>query len=79
MTKTETGSDQTERLREIFQDITDESTVTEEQQESHGTLQQSPTVDEALREIIHEMQAEYEFQTSLSTSTSIRMQRLRVN
>ncbi|WP_433633502.1 hypothetical protein [Halomicrococcus sp. NG-SE-24] len=68
MTKTEAGSDQTERLREIFQDITDESTVTEEQQESHGTLQQDSAVDETLREIIQEMQAAYEFQTSLSTA-----------
>ncbi|WP_433632859.1 response regulator receiver protein [Halomicrococcus sp. NG-SE-24] len=71
MTKADTGSDQTERLREIFQDITDESTVTEEQQESHGTLQQSSAVDETLREIIQEMQAEHEFQTSLSTADLI--------
>lgn len=58
--------EKTEELRNLFVDITDESTVTEEQEESHGSLGSEESVDERLQEIVSQMRAKYEFTTSLS-------------
>lgn len=59
-------NEKTEELRDLFIDITDESTVTQEQEESHGSLDSEETVDERLEEIVGQMRAQYEFSTSLS-------------
>lgn len=56
----------TEELRDIFMDVTDEETVTETQEETHGSLSSEEKVDEQLREVIEEMRGRYDFNTSLS-------------
>ncbi|WP_435155774.1 conditioned medium-induced protein 4 [Haladaptatus sp. DFWS20] len=56
----------TEELRDIFMDVTDEETVTEKQEETHGSLSSEEKVDEQLREVIEEMRGRYDFNTSLS-------------
>ncbi|WP_458207248.1 conditioned medium-induced protein 4 [Haladaptatus sp. NG-SE-30] len=57
----------TEELRDIFMDVTDEATVTEAQEETHGSLGSEEKVDERLRDVIEDMRERYEFDTSLST------------
>ncbi|WP_227380603.1 hypothetical protein [Haladaptatus halobius] len=76
MTETDTGSKKTDRLREIFMDVADDPTVTEAQEESPGILQDTSAVDETLSDIIREMKATYEFQTSLSTTELVQLVRL---
>ncbi|WP_266079165.1 conditioned medium-induced protein 4 [Haladaptatus caseinilyticus] len=56
----------TEELRDIFMDVTDEETVTEKQEETHGSLSSEEKVDERLREVIEEMRGQYDFGTSLT-------------
>ncbi|WP_458190725.1 response regulator receiver protein [Haladaptatus sp. NG-WS-4] len=76
MTENDENTDRTERLRDIFLEVSDEPTVTESQEEQPGTLQPSATVDEQLREIIQEIQIEYGFQTSLDLDDLVRVVRL---
>ncbi|WP_227353171.1 conditioned medium-induced protein 4 [Haladaptatus salinisoli] len=56
----------TEELRDIFMDVTDEATVTEEQEETHGSLGSEEKVGERLREVVEEMRERYAFDTALS-------------
>ena len=56
----------TEELRDIFMDVTDEATVTEKQEETHGSLSSEEKVDERLRDVIGKMRERYDFDTSLS-------------
>ncbi|WP_231188802.1 winged helix-turn-helix domain-containing protein [Haladaptatus sp. DYF46] len=65
MTETDITREKTERLREIFLDVADDSTVTENQEETPGTLGANSDPTEALRSIIREMKQKYGFQTSL--------------
>jgi hypothetical protein len=67
MTETDITREKTERLREIFLDVADDSTVTENQEETPGTLGDDSGPTEALRPIIQEMKQKYGFQTSLET------------
>jgi hypothetical protein len=67
MTETDTTREKTEQLREIFLDVADDSTVTESQEETPGTLGDNSGPTEALRPIIREMMQKYGFQTSLET------------
>jgi hypothetical protein len=76
MTETDTGSEKTDRLREIFMDVADDPTVTETQEESPGILQDTSAVDETLSDIIREMKTTSEFQTSLSTTELVQLVRL---
>jgi len=58
--------EKTEELRTLFMDITDESTVTERQEETRGSLSSDEKVDERLGRVVEKMRARYEFDTSLS-------------
>ena len=44
-----------EELRDIFVDVTDESTVTEEREEERGTLPGEDEIDNEIKEIVEEM------------------------
>ncbi|WP_458185949.1 conditioned medium-induced protein 4 [Haladaptatus sp. NG-WS-4] len=55
----------TEELRDIFIDVTDEATVTEEQEETHGSLGSEQKVNERLRDIVEDMRERFTFDTSL--------------
>ena len=72
----ETDNEKTARLRELFVTTTGTVTVTEHQEESRGTIRSQRTVDEALAEIICEMQARYNLQTSLDEDDLIQLVRL---
>lgn len=57
--------EKTERLRDIFLELTDEGTVTESQEQSRGSLTEQVDVDERLAELVAEMRERYELSTSL--------------
>ncbi|WP_276299591.1 conditioned medium-induced protein 4 [Halorussus lipolyticus] len=58
--------EKTEELRDIFMDVTDESTVTEQQAETHGSLSSETEVDERLEDAVARMRDRYDFGTTLS-------------
>jgi len=61
-----TVTDNTEELRDIFTDISDEDTVTETQEDSRGSLMRDRASEERLHEIIDRMREDHEFESSLS-------------
>lgn len=63
--------EKTEELRDIFMDVSEEGTVTEEQAEGHGSLTDvdEETVDEHLLDVIADMRERYDFGTDLSAET----------
>lgn len=62
----ESREDRTERLRELFVDVTGDTTVTEQQEPSPTVLGTQHDSDATLRETIQEMCEEYGIQTSLT-------------
>ncbi|MFC7081967.1 conditioned medium-induced protein 4 [Halorussus caseinilyticus] len=58
--------EKTEELRDIFMDVTDESTVTEQQEETHGSLSSETAVEERLEEVVGRMRERYDFGTTFS-------------
>lgn len=58
--------DKTEQLRNLFMDITEESTLTETQEETRGSLSSTEQIDERLERTISEMDERYEFSTTLT-------------
>ncbi|UPW01743.1 conditioned medium-induced protein 4 [Halorussus gelatinilyticus] len=58
--------EKTEELRDIFMDVTDESTVTERQEETHGSLSSETAIDDRLAEVVGRMRDRYDFTTTLS-------------
>ncbi|WP_135853316.1 conditioned medium-induced protein 4 [Halorussus salinus] len=58
--------EKTEELRDIFMDVTDESTVTEQQVETHGSLDSEAAIDDRLAEVVGQMRDRYDFATTLS-------------
>ncbi|RBI63098.1 conditioned medium-induced protein 4 [halophilic archaeon] len=58
--------EKTEELRDIFMDVTDEETVTETQEATHGSLNSEADVEQRLREVVAQMRDEQEFETALS-------------
>jgi len=65
-----------EELRDIFVDVTDEETVTEEKEEERGTLPGEEEIDDEINEIVEEMRDEYGFETSLDDDEVVRVVRL---
>ncbi len=57
--------DKTEELREVFRSVSDTDTVTEDQEETPGSLTDRPDVDERLPELVATMRDRYEFVTDL--------------
>lgn len=76
MAETDIESEKTDRLRKIFMEVADDPTVTESQRESHGTLQRQSGSTDTLADIIREMEADYEFQTSLSMDELVQLVQL---
>ena len=60
--------EKTEELRDIFMDVTDESTVTEQQEETYGSLSSEAEVDERLEDVVARMRDRYDFGTTLSNA-----------
>lgn len=60
--------EKTEELRDIFEEVTGEETVTETQEETPGTLagEDEEEVAERLAEVVARMREEYEFDADLS-------------
>lgn len=58
--------DKTEQLRELFLETTEETTVTDEQAETRGSLTDRPDVEERLTDLLADMRERYPFQTDLS-------------
>ena len=58
--------EKTEELRDIFMDVTDESTVTEQQAETHGSLDSETAIDDRLVAVVGRMRDRYDFATTLS-------------
>ncbi len=58
--------EKTEELRDIFVDVADDDTVTEPQEETHGSLASEADVEARLRETVAEMRDTLDFESSLS-------------
>jgi len=58
--------EKTEELRDIFVDVAGGDTVTESQEETHGSLASEADVEARLRETVAEMHEDLDFETSLS-------------
>jgi len=58
--------EKTEELRDIFVDVADDDTVTESQEDTHGSLASEADVEARLRETVAEMHETLDFETSLS-------------
>jgi hypothetical protein len=58
--------EKTEELRDIFMDVTDEETVTESQEDTHGSLNSEADVEQRLRDVVAQMRDEQDFETTLS-------------
>jgi len=57
--------EKTEELRDIFTSVSDTDTVTEDQEETPGSLTDRPDVDERVAEVVARMRDRYEFVTDL--------------
>lgn len=57
--------EKTEELRDLFQDVTDEDTVTETQADTHGSLASETDVENRLQDTVSTMRERLDFQTSL--------------
>lgn len=67
--------DKTEELRDIFIDVADDPTVTEEQEETPGTLAGDRAVTDRLTTLIEERRDHAPMRTSFDTETLIRLAR----
>jgi DNA-binding CsgD family transcriptional regulator len=65
-----------EQLRDLFVDVTDESTVTEERNEERGTLPDKEEIDDEIRGVIEDIRDEYGFETSLEDDELVTVVRL---
>jgi DNA-binding CsgD family transcriptional regulator len=65
-----------EQLRDLFVDVTDESTVTEERNEERGTLPDKDEIDDEIRGVIEDLRDEYGFETSLEDDELVTVVRL---
>nr|WJK63831.2 conditioned medium-induced protein 4 [Halobacterium salinarum] len=63
--------EKTEELRDIFQSVTDDDTITESQADTHGSLTAEPAVEETLRDTITTMRDRLAFHTDLDTATLV--------
>ena len=59
--------EKTAELRDIFMDVADDETVTESQEETHGSLASEADVEARLCDAVAEMHGNLDFQTDLGT------------
>lgn len=67
--------EKTEELRDLFLDVTEEDTVTEQQEETPGSLTDERPVDERLTAVIERMIEDYDFDTGWSVEEYRRLVR----
>lgn len=70
------GSSTEERadeLRDLFEEVTDETTVTEEREEERGTLRNEDAIREDLRELVEEAVEALGIDTSLAVDALVRI------
>jgi len=68
--------DKTEQLRDIFMDVSDEETVTEQQAKPRGSLAEDEGADrEQLREVVGTLRERESFATDFETETYVRIVR----
>lgn len=65
--------EKTEELRDIFMDVTDESTVTERQEDARGSLTREGSPAERTEGVIEAMDERYDFETDLTHETLVRL------
>ena len=53
--------DKTEELRDIFLDVSDDETVTESQQDTHGSLASDDEIDARIADTVTRMREEFDF------------------
>lgn len=58
--------EKTEQLRDLFLETTEETTITDHQTDTRGSLTDSRDVDQRVAELLTEMRDRYTFQTDLS-------------
>jgi hypothetical protein len=63
--------EKTESLRDIFIDVTDESTVTERQEDTRGSLAREGTPEERTRDVIEAMDDRYDRSTGLDMESLV--------
>jgi hypothetical protein len=59
--------EKTEELRDIFQSVADDDTVTESQADTHGSLASETDVEDRLRDTVATMRDRLDFRTDLDT------------
>lgn len=69
--------EKTEQLRDIFIDVAGEGTVTEQQEEGHGSLSDvdQETIAARLQSVIADMRERYDFETDVDDETLVRVVR----
>ncbi|WP_435099075.1 conditioned medium-induced protein 4 [Halarchaeum sp. P4] len=67
--------EKTQELRDIFIDVTDGETVTETQEEGHGSLATDAEIDERLHGVVERMREKLDFETDLDTETLVEVVR----
>ncbi|MBP2251975.1 hypothetical protein J2754_002312 [Halarchaeum solikamskense] len=67
--------EKTRELRDIFVDVTDGETVTERQEEGHGSLATDAEIDERLRDAVSAMRERLDFRTDLDLDALVRLVR----
>ncbi|GGM70717.1 hypothetical protein J2752_001791 [Halarchaeum rubridurum] len=67
--------EKTRELRDIFVDVTEGETVTEHQEEGHGSLATDAEIDERLRETVTDMRERLDFRTDLDDAALVRLVR----
>jgi len=67
--------EKTRELRDIFIDVTDGETVTETQEEGHGSLASDAAVDERINDVIVRMREKLGFRSDLDAATLVRIVR----
>ena len=65
--------EKTESLRDIFIDVTDESTVTERQEDTRGSLAREGTPEERTREVVEAMDERYDLTTDLDVERLVEL------
>lgn len=58
--------DKTQELRDIFLDVSEDETVTESQEDTHGSLASDDEIDARIVETIDRMREDFDFQTDLA-------------
>lgn len=58
--------DKTQELRDIFLDVSEEETVTESQEDTHGSLASDDEIDARIAETVDRMRDDFDFQTELN-------------